>query len=129
MIVLLIVLGVLKLIGALVILLRRPSLVMGLFKSYFESLEKNQERLGRSVGEEISRNRQETGAATQRSREELQQSLSVFSQSVLSRMTEISTLQKNQLETFINQLAALTQVNEQKLEKIGSGVEERPKSF
>jgi len=129
MIVLLIVLGVLNFVGLLVIFLRRPSLDIGPFKSYFESLEKNQERLGRLVGEEISQNRQETGAATQRSREELQQSLSVFSHSVLSRMTEISTLQKNQLETFTNQLAALTQINEQKLEKIRSVVEERLKSL
>ncbi len=79
-----------------------------------ESLEKIQERSERLLLEEIAKNR-----------EELRQSLQSFNDSVLSRMTEISTLQKNQLDSFQNHLSSLTQINETKLDKIREVVEER----
>ena len=60
---------------------------------------------------------------TSRSREELSRNLSSSNQSFFSRLTEIATLQKNQLDTFSQQLLSLTQINEQKLEKIRSAVE------
>lgn len=60
---------------------------------------------------------------TSHSREELSRNLSSSNQSFFSRLTEIATLQKNQLDTFSQQLLSLTQINEQKLEKIRSAVE------
>jgi DNA recombination protein RmuC len=40
-------------------------------------------------------------------------------------MTEIATLQKNQLDTFANQLSTLTKTNEQKIESMRETVEKR----
>ena len=112
-----------------VLMIRKPASDTQLLKNNFESLERHQERLERSLREEIAKNRQETNANTQQSREELQQSLNTFTNTVVARMTDISVLQKNQLDTFSNQLSALTQINEQKLEKVRSVVEDRLKSL
>lgn len=112
-----------------VIFLRSSRKETETYKTQFESLEKNQERTERSVREEIARSREESGGQNLQSREELRQNISAFSNSVLSRMAEISTLQKNQLDTFSNQLSNLTQINEQKLEKVRSVIEERLKSL
>jgi len=60
---------------------------------------------------------------TAQSREELARNLSQSNHSALSHITEIATLQKNQLDTFSQQLLSLTQINEQKLEKIRESVE------
>ncbi len=84
------------------------------FKNNIESLEKNQERAERLIREEMAKNR-----------EELQKNLNVFNESLLSRMTESSIFQKNQLDSFSKQLSTLTQVNEQKLEKVREVVEKQ----
>ncbi len=90
-----------------------------------QALEHSQDKVQGSVREEISRNREESSAQAQQMRAELNQSLNAFSQSVLARITDISILQKNQLDTFSQQLSTLTQLNEQKLEKLREVVEER----
>ncbi|NOY52205.1 MAG: DNA recombination protein RmuC [Deltaproteobacteria bacterium] len=89
----------------------------------FADLEKNQERIERTFKEEISRNREETGIHAQQSREELSRSVRISGESLLTRMSEIAQLQKNQLDTFANQLAHLTQSSEQKLERLRESLE------
>jgi len=79
-------------------------------------IEKNQERLQRVLQEEGLRNRQES-----------QHALKEFSESLLSRMADISTLHKNQSDIFSKQLTSLTQMNEQKLERVRGIVEDRLK--
>ncbi|HWQ62595.1 MAG TPA: DNA recombination protein RmuC, partial [Negativicutes bacterium] len=78
--------------------------------------QEGQERLERTVKEEIALSRREHG-----------ETMRQFSDSVLARMTDIATLQKGQLDTFSRQLLALTQSNEQKLERLRETVEERLK--
>lgn len=95
------------------------------FKGHFESLEKNQERIERLLREEMAQSRQESSVSLQRSREEMAQSLNGLSNALLTRMAETATLHKNQLDTFLNQLASLTQMNERKLENMRQVVEER----
>lgn len=80
------------------------------------ALEKGQEKLERSVKEEIADNRRESS-----------DSLRFFNDSVLSRMSDIATMQAKQLDTFSQQLLALTQSNDQKLEKMRESVEDRLK--
>lgn len=77
------------------------------------ALEKNLERTERFTKQEI--------AIT---REEMNTSLNNFNNSVLSRMSEIAHLQKNQLDTFANQLSVLTNTNEHKLEKMRGTMEQ-----
>ncbi|TGE31720.1 DNA recombination protein RmuC [Desulfosporosinus sp. Sb-LF] len=89
------------------------------------TLEKNLERNERLVNGEISRNREESTANARQVREELNQSVRSFNDSVLSRMAEIASLQRNQLDIFATQLASLTKTNDQKLEQLRKTVEDR----
>ena len=94
-------------------------------KESLQGLGQNTDKIQTGVREEISRNREESLQQAQTMRQELRDNLNAFSQSVLSRMTDVSVLQKNQLDTFSQQLSVLTQMNEQKLEKLRAVVEER----
>ncbi len=110
----------------LLILLKRSSLDR--FRQYenkFAVLEKNLERLERIIKEESARNREEAGYSARQGREEMSSSLKLFSDSLLSRLTEIAVLQKNQLDAFAGQLSTLTRLNEEKLEKMRTTIEER----
>jgi len=93
----------------------------------FDAFEKNQERAERTFKDEIAKNREESALHAERGREELRHTLESFSESLFSRSAEIANLQKNQLDTFSNQLSALTQMNERKLERLREVVEERLK--
>ncbi len=68
---------------------------------------RDQDRLERILREEIVRNR-----------EEATKTMDLFNNTLVSRLTDVTSMQKGQLDTFIQQLSNLTQINEQKLEKI-----------
>lgn len=89
------------------------------------SLEKNQERIERALREEAANGRNEAAANARQGREEINSSVKGFSDTFLSRMTEIAILQKNQLDAFAGQLSVLTRMNEQKLDRMRETVEER----
>ena len=72
---------------------------------------------------ELIRNREETTKNARESREEANTVISHFGQQQLQRMGEIAQLQKNQLDTFSNQLINLTGSNEQKLDKMRETIE------
>ena len=90
-----------------------------------DALGQQMDKIQAGVRDEVSRNREEFRQESQTMRQELRDNLNAFSQSVLSRMTEVSLLQKNQLDTFSRQLSDLTRLNEQKLENLRAVVEER----
>jgi DNA recombination protein RmuC len=75
-------------------------------------LSKTQEKIEHSLREEIGKNR-----------EEITGSLNLFGGSVSARITEMASLQQNQLDGVLKQINALTQSNEQKLEAVRSTVE------
>ncbi len=60
-----------------------------------------------------------------RNREELQASLKLFNDSLIRSMTDISTLQKNQLDSFSKQLSLLTQTHDQKMDVMRQTLENR----
>jgi DNA recombination protein RmuC len=95
------------------------------FETVFENLEKNQSKAEYALRDEIVKNRAEATKNAQLGRQELSQALTTFSDSLLSRMAEIATLQKHQLDTFANQLATLTTTNAQNLESVREAVEKR----
>jgi DNA recombination protein RmuC len=76
------------------------------------SLKESGERTERLLRDEIAKNRGEMSS-----------SIRDFTDSLLSRMSEIAQLQKNQLDTFSSQLGNLTQSNEQKFETLRQAVE------
>ncbi|MDH3974552.1 MAG: DNA recombination protein RmuC [Deltaproteobacteria bacterium] len=89
------------------------------------SLEKNSERTERGMKEEITKNREEATLQARQGREELANALKTFGDGLFSRITDISTMQKNQLDTFSTQLTRLTSSNEERLEKMRETIEQK----
>jgi DNA recombination protein RmuC len=113
-------------IGLLTILLKRSyrdslATIIG----RLELLDKNQERAERLVRDEMAKNREESN----RDRQELNNSFRAFNESVLRRMAENATAQKDQLDIFSRQLQTLTEHNIQKLDKINETVETKLQSI
>ncbi|MBP2651610.1 MAG: RmuC-domain protein [Firmicutes bacterium] len=84
--------------------------------TFVATWEKGQERLERSVKQEIIENRRESTG-----------SLRQFNDSVLARMSDIAGLQTQQADSFSRQFLTISQANEEKLEKMRQTVEERLK--
>jgi DNA recombination protein RmuC len=95
------------------------------FTTYFMSIEKSIERVERTINDEMVKNRGENGFSARALREEVANTLSKFNESVLKRMNENTAAQLAQLETFSLQLQGLTQINEQKLERMRETVEKQ----
>lgn len=122
--------GLIILVGIAIILLiilltRSSHNTFAPFEGKFVSFERNLERNERLVNSEIAKNREESTSNARQIREELNQSVRSFNDSVLARMAEIANLQRNQLDIFANQLGSLTKTNDQKLEQLRKTVEER----
>ena len=117
-------------IALLLILLKRGQILdLTSITAGFETVAKAQERTDRVLREELVQNRTESSANSLQIRQELQSSLQGFGNSLQTRMTEIATLQKNQLELFANQLAGTTNRSEIKLTEIRETVESRLNSL
>ena len=82
------------------------------------TLDKSFERLERIIREEMSSNREEFNSGNRKGRMEMTDNL-----------TKMSLLQKNQLDTFSNELSKLTNLNEQKLDKMRETIQERLKAI
>lgn len=95
------------------------------FESKFDSLEKYLERNERLVNGEIAKNREEFNLNSRQIREELNQSVHSYNDSILARMADISNLQRNQLDIFANQLNSLAKTNDLKLEQMRKTIEDR----
>lgn len=95
------------------------------FESKFVSFEKLLERNERLVNGEISKNREESNTNSRQVRTELNQTLHTFNESVLTRMAEIASLQRSQLDIFSLQLGSLTKTNDSKFEQLRKTVEDR----
>jgi len=76
-----------------------------------------------SIRQDFTRNREEINKNARETREDLNKALSNFGQQQLLRMNEIAHFQKNQLDTFSNQLVNLTASNEQRLGKMRETIE------
>ena len=117
-------------IALLIALLRRkPESQLLHMENQIGQIEKGQERMERSVKDEIAKNRDEATSNAKQGREEMTNTLNTFSDSLLSRMTEIATLQKNQLDTFSAQLSKLTESNEGRMDEMRKTIEEKIKSL
>ncbi len=109
----------------IILLFRNPNSRLARLEGEIGSIVNVQEKTERAVREEISLNRDEANSAAKQTREELDSRLNSFSESLLSRMSEIAALQKNQLDTFSTQLSRLTLTNEDKLDVMRKTVEEK----
>lgn len=82
----------------------------------FGAMEKSIDKLDRTIMDEMLRNR-----------EELSGSIKIFNEMIASQMSEISSMQRSQLDIFSQQLANLTQTNEYRLDKMRETIEEKLK--
>jgi DNA recombination protein RmuC len=89
------------------------------------SIEKSIERVERTLNDEMAKNRGENNVVARALREEIANTLSHLNESILKRMNENTRTQLAQLETFSQQLQGLTQMNEQKLERMRDTVEKQ----
>ncbi|WP_018133107.1 DNA recombination protein RmuC [Effusibacillus pohliae] len=88
-------------------------------------LEKGIDKLEQALRDELARNREEASRSAKLVREEITHSFANLSHTLLSNLGELATQQKNLLDSFSRQLAELTQMNEQKLEKVRGTVEQK----
>lgn len=98
-------------------------------KQKFIDLENRLAELSDSVRGEFNVNRTEINSNIRDSRQEMNQYLTNFGDSVNKRISEIAGLQKNQLDTFSSQLVSLTKINEDKFSKVIETLENRLKSL
>jgi len=106
-------LGVIALLA--ILLKRRTGADLSPLQTRLDIVEKGQERMERAVKHEIATNREEGTGQARALREEVSNSLKNFNDSVLKQMSDISTLQKNQLEVFATRLTTVSQSSEKKL--------------
>lgn len=100
----------------LILLLRRNATAqLTNVRHQLETVERGQERLEKLLREEMARNREDSGNHSRQTREETSRALSSLANSLQSRMAETSSLQREHLDSFAQQLNALIQSNEQRL--------------
>jgi len=113
------------LLGLLLVRLFRNTTSDNLIDTRMASLERLLERQERLLRDESARTREEMQQSARLGRGEMGLAVANLGDSQLKRMGEIATLQKNQLETFIQQLKSLTTSNETRMDRLRDTVEER----
>ncbi|MDD5456867.1 MAG: DNA recombination protein RmuC [Candidatus Margulisbacteria bacterium] len=98
-------------------------------EAQYTSLEKAIEKSERALRDEFGKSREESGNHSQRTRTELLETLKAFNDSIISNMSRLSNMQKDQLDSFSKQLAHLTQGNEQRMDKMRETIENNLKSL
>ncbi len=93
------------------------------------TIEKVQDQMLGNLSNELSTLRNESALNARSAREEANRSFMSFQNSVLSRMTEIAGLQKDQMEVFSRQLGTLTNNTETRLEGMRQTLENKLKSI
>lgn len=93
-----------------------------IFKEEFERLEK-------SFRDEIFRSRAEINSNAKEQREEISGAVLKFGDQLSKNLSNISEMQKNQLDHFANQLKFLTQTNEEKFNRLQEKVENQLKEI
>jgi DNA recombination protein RmuC len=86
-------------------------------------IDRDQERIEKSVRDEISRNRIENAQILKDTREELRESFKIFNESTDKRMSDFSGRQTESFELFSKKLTELTDKNEFKIEQVRQTVE------
>ena len=114
----------LALLALQLLLLKRSGRNAGV-ESEFRSLESGLERLERELRQELARGRQEAAAAAREARDEQSQALDRLAKTLSVQLGQLGSLQAQQLESFAQQLARLTQSNEQRFEQLRLAVETR----
>ena len=104
---------------------RGPASDLSPLQEKLDSLIRGHERLEREVRDEIGQNRNESSLQARALREETSSSIKGYSDSVVTHVTGLVALEKQQLEDFAARLNRLTETNEQKIDGLRSAVESK----
>ena len=112
-----------------VLVLSLISLVMTVYMllrlSSLARLSVGVERLERMMREELARGRDDAASSARSLREELAHTVGRYNETVNRRLAETLEQQHRQMNAFHQQLQTLTQVNDQKLDRLRETVEQR----
>lgn len=112
-------LGVVVVVVLLLVLVRKVSQAdPKVLASRLDAFEKTQERIERSVREEVATSREEFGKASREQRQELTEAFKLLGDSVVQRMTEVAGIQKGQLDIFSDQLVSFSKTSGEKLDGV-----------
>jgi DNA recombination protein RmuC len=128
LIVLIVLIGLNFLLSVLLLRRIRQDPVAGLI-TYFDAVEKGQERTERLVREEIGRSREETSTTAKEGREELRNSIIALGESSAGLLARMSTAQKDQLDIFSGQLSSLSVATQMQLDTVRTTIEQRLSSL
>ena len=117
-------LGVVLIILQLVLLLRAGT-TREVMAVRLRDLQSGLERLERDLRQELSLGRQEAASVARGDRQEQSLSLNRLSQALAAQLAQLGRLQAQQLESFAQQLARLTDSNEQRFEQLRLALEAR----
>lgn len=123
-VILLLVLSAVNLVLLVVLLAGSSNSRLKKLENRLEGLDKGFEKVERTLKDEMLSNREEFNLSARMGREETGSTIKAFNSSVLAQMSEISALQRSQLDIFANQLKTLTESNENKLENMRNVVEQ-----
>ncbi len=117
-------------VALLLVLLKKSSQAdASMIVPRLDALDKAQERIERSVRDEVARNRDEQSKAGREQRQEIAEAFKTFGATVGQRMTDVADLQKAQLEAMASAIGKLSESNEKKLEAVRITVEGRLQSM
>jgi len=116
----LVVLAIVLLILQIVIVRRTSAKRLEPIQAQLSALE---QQIEVTIKDEMARNREEFSQNARQARQELGYALQQFSDALLKRMTENAGMQKDLLDAFARQLAAMARLQEEKLETMRRAVE------
>lgn len=106
-------------VALFVMLLRRkPPASSVAVAARLDTFEKALERIERVVREEVAQSRDELSRGAREQRLELTEAFKTFGNSVVQRMTDAAGIQKAQLDTFSDHLAAFAKVSGERLDGV-----------
>jgi DNA recombination protein RmuC len=98
-------------------------------KLLIENADRSIQKSEQSMREEIARVREESGRTAQGNREELSLSFKSLSEILSGKIADVTSLQKNHLDTFSRQLTDLTEINMKNLENMRKTIENNLKEI
>jgi DNA recombination protein RmuC len=107
------------------LLLQRSGRPDGSLDPYFRSIEGALERVARELRQDLATARQDAAAMARGDREEQSQALDRLASTLSAQVAQLGAVQGRQLESFAQQLARLTQSNEQRFEQLRLSIEAR----
>ncbi len=97
--------------------------------SFTKTVDEKMESFRDGMDKRLQSFQNDNNTSSKQSREELSGSLKSITDTLVKQLSEMTQIQKNEMNLFSEQLAKLTQANEQKLDQLRDKIEERLKGI